>query len=73
MSREEAIRMVMDMGDNRDGAEAIVDTMLEQGMALTEESIRRVAEDTWDRQVTWLADMVVFHVKHGGFESHHPY
>ena len=49
MSREEAIRMVMDMGDNRDGAEAIIDTMLEQGMALTEESIRRVAEDTWDR------------------------
>ena len=49
MSREEAIRMVMDMGDNRDGAEAIVDTMIEQGMALTEESIRRVTEDTWDR------------------------
>ena len=49
MSREEAIRMVMDMGDNRYGAEAIVDTMLEQDIALTEESIRRVAEDTWDR------------------------
>ena len=49
MSREEAIRMVMGMGDNRDGSEAIVDTMLEQGMALTEESVRQVAEDTWDR------------------------
>lgn len=30
-------------------AEAIVDTMLEQGMTLTKESIKRVAEDTWDR------------------------
>ena len=49
MSREEAIRMVMDMGDNKDGAEAIVDTMLEQGMTLTEESVSRVAEETWDR------------------------
>jgi hypothetical protein len=49
MIREEAIKMVMDMGDNRYGAEGIVDTMIEQGMALTEESIKRVTEDTWDR------------------------
>jgi hypothetical protein len=49
MTREEAIKMVMDMGDNRYGAEGIVDTMIEQGMALTEELIRRVTEDTWDR------------------------
>jgi hypothetical protein len=49
MTREEAIEMVMDMGDNRYGAEEIVDTMIEQGIALTEESIRQVTEDTWDR------------------------
>ena len=49
MSREEAIEMVMNMGDNRDGAMAIVDTMIESDVALTEESVRQAAEDTWDR------------------------
>lgn len=49
MNREKAIEFLMDLGWNEYGAEAIVDTALEDGVKLTEEKLNKLHEDYTDR------------------------
>ena len=49
MNREKAIKFLMNLGWNKDGAEAIVDTALEDRVELTEEKLNKLHEDYMDR------------------------
>ena len=49
MNRKKAIEFLMNLGWNKYGAEAIVDTALEDGVELTEEKLNELHEDYADR------------------------
>ena len=49
MNREKAIEFLMNLGWNKYGAEAIVDTALEDGVELTGEKLNELHEDYADR------------------------
>ena len=48
-NKEEAIRFLMELGWNLYGAEAIVETALEDGVELTEEKLKSLSENYKDR------------------------